>query len=452
MPVVNSPTIRRLALSPMTVFIALAVVYISTATYGGNVSRDTFTASVAAWALGVHHTLNLGAFGSQLGSSASLLWVAHGSHGSFVSNRFPGAVLLAAPFYAVFGGSKFTFMPATICAGLAAAAAGAVLYKVLLHFESRRIAFLATLLFGFATANWTVSGRELWEHPGAELAVAAGMLAAIRRRWTLSGLAFGAAVLFRPHLGLGGAAVGLGLIWVESRWQPTLRFALGAVPGVVAFFVWNWVAYGRLTIEGGYQGISPGGMGVLGFLEGVAGTLVSPERGVLVCSPVFVVAIFGLRPAWQTSSRLARVFCCGGLVYLASQLWLIRFSGGNGFIGYRVCLESIVWCAPVLVRAGAIGVGRVGSALTWLLVGASAAFFASGAFVQGEWSGNTDPWTTWTPILIARQYGLFNVLFGALIGLGGAFVAWGLLRRVEEREEVRGIITTPAADPLPSVA
>lgn len=412
---------------PLAVFVAVAVVYIATGTYGGNVSRDTLTASVAAWALGVHHTLNL-SFIPLAHGQPSVLELAKGAHGWLISDRFPGAVLLATPFYAIAGGG-YGPIPGTLAAALAAAGATAVLYKVLCRLESRRVALLGTALFAFATSNWTVSGRELWEHPGAELVIALGMLALINRRFTLSGLAFGAAILFRPHLGIGVLAVGLGILWMGRRWLPVLSFGLGAVPGLAAYLAWNWVAYGHFTIIGGYSDVvNAGGVGVPGFLENLAGTLVSPERGVLICSPILLVAILGLRPAWRTSSGPVRVFALAGLAYLASQLALIRFSGGDGFVGYRTCLETLMWCAPLLVRAGALGVKRVGAGWTWALAALSVSFYAAAAFVQGETNAIVNPWTHWAPILVAQQYGVARVVLGAVLGMGGVFAAWGLMR------------------------
>src|ERR1035438_787838 len=94
-----------------TVFCAVAVVYISTGTYGANQSRDTMTAAVAAWAIGARHTLDLSFL--QMAKHSLLLWAVPGAHGSLVSNRFPGAVLLAVPLYALVGG-QYSPLPGTI--------------------------------------------------------------------------------------------------------------------------------------------------------------------------------------------------------------------------------------------------------------------------------------------------------------------------------------------------
>jgi hypothetical protein len=204
-------------------------------------------------------------------------------------------------------------------------------------------------------------------------------------------------------------------------------FASAVLPGVVGFLSWNWLVYGHFTITGGYDNVSAGGIGVLTFLADIPGTLISPERGLLVCSPVLLLAVIGLRGAWRSSSALVRVSAVAGLGYLLPQLWLMHL-GGDGFIGYRVCLESLTFAAPLLLRAGVVGMERVGQSFTWLLVGVSVSFFAAGAFVQGETNGvNLDPWTNWAPVQLAAQYGVIPVLLGAAIGLSAVVVTWGTL-------------------------
>ncbi len=421
----------------LAVFCAVAVVYVATGTYGANQSRDTVSAAVAAWALGARHTLDLD-FLSMATLHSSILWIVRGAHGALVSNRFPGAVLLAAPLYAIVGG-WYSPVPATITAALATAGACAVLYKVLARLESRGTALAGAALFAFATSTWTVSGRELWEHGGSQLLIATGMLALLKRRWMLSGLVFGATVLFRPHLGIAAALICLGILWVERRWRPAVAFAAAVVPGVVAFLGWNWLVYGHFTITGGYDNVAAGGVGVLTFLEDIAGTLVSPERGVLICSPFLLVAVIGLRAAWRSSPALVRVAAIAGVGYLMPQLWLMHL-GGDGFVGYRVCLESLTLAAPLLLRAGVAGVERVGTGVFWALTAISVSFFATGAFVQGETNAlNVNPWIHWGPIQLAVQYGVKPVVLGAVIGLSAVGVVWALVQRRQSQ-------STPVAD------
>jgi hypothetical protein len=438
--------IRAFRPNAIVIFAFVSLVYIGSASYGGFQSKDTFTAAVVSWVLATHHTLNLSPL-PQAHYDPPVLWVVRGAHGAIVSNRFPGAVLLALPLYAVVGGG-YSAIPAAITTALCAAAVCVALYKVLLRLQPRHVALAGTAIFAFATSNWTVAAHELWEHTGAELFICLGMLAVLSRKWGLAGLAFGATVLFRAHLGVGAAVMCLGILWMERCWRPALTFACGVVPGVVAYLAWNWVSFGHFTVTGGYSDVVPGGVGPLGFLDNVGGTFVSPERGLLICTPVLLLAALGLPTAWRSSPKAVRVFAVAGLAYLVSQLWLIRFSGGNGFAGYRTCLETLVWCAPLLVSAGAVGFKRVPSAVVWTLLLFSVVFCTSAVFVPGDTRGVFNPWTSWAPVQLATQYGLGRVLEGALLGLAALLIVWFVMRSPADRHDSTGhLVKHPGVEP-----
>jgi alpha-1,2-mannosyltransferase len=420
---------------PSTIFVIIALMYIATSEYGGLMSKDTVSTAMASWALAVHHTVNL-RFIHSVQSGTSGLWIVRGAHGTLVTNRFPGGILLAVPLYAIRGGA-FSAQPAAISTALAAAGVCAVLYKVFLQFQTRKVSLLATAIFAFGTSNWSVASRELWEHSGSELLIALGMLALLKRRWGWAGLALGLTVLFRAHLGLAVMAIAIGIALVERRLRPSVVFGAAAVPGLVAYLAWNRIVFGHITLMGGYSSnhIAGSGVGLVGFLDNIAGTLVSPERGILVCTPILILCLIGMRKAWQTVTPMVRVFCVAGLVYLASQLWLIRYSGGDGFYGYRTCLETLVYCSPFLVQAGLIGIRRVPAAFTWLLAALSVTYFASAMFISAEFLGVWNPWTTWTPLQLIQQYGSGEVWLGRLVGLAGVFVAWAVLRELKRDDK-----------------
>ena len=418
----------------LVVFLCTAVVYVSTGTYGGNVNRDTLSAAVAAWTLGTHHTLNLAFL--HPGKLAFPLWIVPGAHGMLVSNRFPGAVLLAAPLYSLVGG-PYGPVPATLAAALSAAGACALLYKVIARSQRPRVALAGTALFAFGTATWTVAGRELWQHSGSELLLAAGMLAILDRRWVASGLALGASVLFRPDLALVAMVIGVGLLWAERSWSTFVKFGAATGPGVAGFFAWNWVAYGRLTVSGGYAGVRLMGQGPVRLVQSITGNLVSPERGLLVCTPILLLAGAGLLSGWRRSSAMPRLFAVAGLVCVLSTLWFTPvtphsdafMTAGDDFIGNRYCLESLLLAAPLLVEATVVSVRRFGTAAAWTLSALSIAFFSAGAFVQGETLGvNIDPWDHWAPLQVAYLYGAFPTVLGGAIGIAAVAVTWALLR------------------------
>jgi hypothetical protein len=98
-------------------------------------------------------------------------------------------------------------------------------------------------------------------------------------------------------------------------------------------------------------------------------------------------------------------------------------------------LEALVYCSPLLVQAGVLGVRRVPAAFIWLLAALSVTYFASAMFISGEFLGVWNPWTTWAPLQLIQQYGGSAVWLGRLVGVAGVFVAWAVLREIRTHRD-----------------
>jgi hypothetical protein len=335
---------RPLPLAPVGLLVAVLAVYLATASWSV-VSLDAHVTAVQSWQLAQHGTLALDGW---TGTFSELLFEADGR---VVSNRLPGAVLLAVPLYRLLGSPEaFSVAPSSLAAALSVAGAAALLLVALRPLAPPRVALAAAGLFAFGTCAWSVAADALWQHGPAVLALVAAVLALSRERWGLAGLALGVAVLCRPHLGVVAAVV---VVWLLPRWRTAAAVAAGAGVGTAAFLAYQRLLYGRWTVLGGYGDgwIGWGGYGPGPFLHNVAGTLVSPQRGLLVYTPVLLVLLPGVAAAWRVAPGWVRASAAGGLAYTAVQLALNRFSGGWGFYGYRLVLEALAMCAPLLLLA-----------------------------------------------------------------------------------------------------
>jgi alpha-1,2-mannosyltransferase len=87
------------------------------------------------------------------------------------------------------------------------------------------------------------------------------------------------------------------------------------------------------------------------FLVGILGSLFSPARGVFVYSPFLLLVVPGLAVAWRAAPPWVRYFAVGGVLNLLVTLWVLPFSGGNGFYSYRLPIETLFLAAPLLVLA-----------------------------------------------------------------------------------------------------
>ena len=235
--------------------------------------------------------------------------------GHRILSRYPyGTALVTVPVLAAVraGGSLLgddptasltTLRPRTLEKTLASIIAAFAVLALMLMARSvlgrTAPAVLLGVLFALGTSLWSTVSRGLWQHGPLILLCALGLLFLARgrerdeRRWpALAGAAFAAAYVVRPTavvpLGFAGLAL---LIWQR---RAVLPFAAAAALVLIPSFAYNLWVYGQIAIpfyvmNGGFLG---GGIRPT-FGEGLAGTMISPARGLLVYSPFVLLAAGG---------------------------------------------------------------------------------------------------------------------------------------------------------------
>ncbi|MGB8649198.1 MAG: hypothetical protein WCD35_00915 [Mycobacteriales bacterium] len=385
--------------------VGLFLLFLLTADYGAQ-SIDTVASATPAWHLAVHGTPWLE------GVLPPNPWYVVGSHGHLASNRFPGTVLLAVPFYWLMRsptGVHVPAFPAAVCAALVTAGAMTALFATLARLHGHRLALGATLVLALATPTWSVSGAALWTHGPAQLCFALALLACARERSPSPWLGF--AVLVRPQLVVVG-----GVMMCHQVLRRDLRAArstaAGLALGAMSFLLWNRWLYGRWSIHGGYD-LSPYHDGhPLGGMPTLPLGLFSPERGLVVLSPFLLLLLPGLRAAWRECPWWCRSAALGGAASFILTVFLVDAQGGDSFYGYRHPLESLVLATPLLVRSFELTVARSAVRLQafTLLVAVSAALISVGAVFYVPTSTTYDPWTTLDAAVLVQQHGLLPVL------------------------------------------
>jgi hypothetical protein len=126
--------------------------------------------------------------------------------------------------------------------------------------------------------------------------------------------------------------------------------------------------------------------------EAWAGLLVSPSRGLLVFSPIVLVALLGTRAAFVRGDREPFVWC---LVAMAAQLALFAsysvWWGGHTY-GPRYLVDVLPLAVPLAALAlSAPRLPRVRTIAATLAVAWSIAVAATGAFCYPHDAWNTDP-------------------------------------------------------------
>ena len=341
----------------LLLFVATWVVYLLTATYDSYQVNDNRAVATSAWSLGARGTLELPAEWE-----GSIDWETPGTDGRLFTDRFPGAILLAAPAYAAAGllgladqpshPYFLTYGPAGVTAATIAALVVAVLYGVFRRLVERRTALGAASLFAFGTASWSVTADAMWTHGTTSLGLAGGMLALASGREAWAGSAYAASILARPQTAVVAAVIG---IWrgVQLRTlRPVVVIGLTSSLGLLAVSIYSRLLFGTWLPIAGYDPSKVGAVvtsGSLEFAERFLFTLGHPTRGVLRFTPILVMLLPLLHRGWRTAPSWVRSSAVAGVVYLVVQLRSNVWHGGADFFGSRLTIETLVLAAPLLL-------------------------------------------------------------------------------------------------------
>jgi len=323
---------------------------------------DSMPARFLPFLLWHHHTLYLDPMVELVAASNPhpywILRLPDGHHASLYPVVTP---LLVAPLYlpAVawmshrgWTGERL-FAMATIMEKLAASTVASLsvflLYLTLRRRTGAPTAVLLAVAYAFGTDTWTISSQALWQHGAAQLFLVAALWAVTgpASRWTvpLAGLALGLLPANRPPdllLALGF----LPFLWGWTRGR-RLPFLLSAALPCLLTLAFNLAVYAHPAGGYGVFGLTSPSSGFFhgSILEGVAGLLVSPARGLFVFSPFFLFLPFGLRKVFREGDQ--RLLAAGLLAAVVLQLLLYaRTDWRGGFSwGYRFLTDLV----PILI-------------------------------------------------------------------------------------------------------
>lgn len=292
---------------------------------------------------------------------------------------------------------------AALTASLLTAAAVMLIYLAVRRLEPST-ALLTAVAIGLGTNYWALVSRTLWQHEtvafGLALALWAWLRPAgdLRRRdlW-MGGIGLALAGAARPQV---TPLVAIMLVWLATRAGtrpavvPAAIVGLAAAASIAANYTWfGHILGGASRLEAVHLQTHAveGTVSVTPWI-GAAGLLVSPSRGLLVFSPILLVAaaVFGRR------SKTMREYGLGWLA-LAAAVQLATYAaytvwwGGHTF-GPRYALDLVVPIAPALTLGLArLWTNTLGKTVVGLLLVWSIAVAAAGAFIYPNDAWNTSP-------------------------------------------------------------
>ena len=332
------------------------------------------------------------------------------SGGRYVSDYPVGAALMALPFYlpsilcGVKPSSRVFAELEKVSAATIVALSAVLLYLAAARVTADWMAMLLTLIYAFGTSSLSVSSQALWQHGPAQLALTAAIYCLVRARddprWAgYAGLPLAFEVITRPADAL--IATPLGLYVLLSYRREIWKFIAGATAPILFQLWYNATYFGSpLRIQFFAQPVSLGGQRVpsLGFwatplAQGLATEVISPGRGLLFYSPIFILSLAGLALAWRKNGDvLLRYLGFGAILTILLIAKWHKTSGGESF-GPRLLADlTPIMAFGLFPFADAIR-NRRALALAFAALGAwSITAHASGAFISyrgwNEWALN----------------------------------------------------------------
>jgi hypothetical protein len=330
------------------------------------------------------------------------------SGGHYVSDYPVGAALIALPFYVpsmacgmspnsrVFGELE------KVSAATIVALSALLLYLAAARMTANWMAMLLTLIYALGSTSLSVSSQALWQHGPAQLMLAAAIYCLVRarddRRWAgYAGLPLAFEVIIRPVDIL--IAAPLGLYVLVSYRREIWRFIAGALAPML-FQLWYSAAYFGTPFRlqffmqpqaAGGHSAAPGGLWTTPLANGLAVVILSPGRGLLFYSPIFILSFVGLALAWRRNGDLLlRYLGIGAVLSILIAAKWHKTSGGESF-GPRLLADLTPLMAFALFPLADFLRNRRAVAVAFAVLAAwSIAANASGAFINyrgwNEWA------------------------------------------------------------------
>jgi hypothetical protein len=277
----------------------------------------------------------------------------------FVSLFGPGSAIAAAPILRLVSSvhgdlrekPEVLWHAAKLVAVLFAACSAGFVYLTSRRWLERAPGAILALAYGLGTAVWSSSSQMLWQHAPNSFFLAAGLWAFTAgpiRAWpAIAGLMLGAAVGCRPTSAVFVLACAASLAYRHRR--AATWFILGAAPPLLAIGVWNTWYFGSPLRFGQSFAYGVQDVWTTPLLEGLAGVLFSPSRGLFVFSPFLLLAVAGAFIAWRRAEfATLRPFSLGALVVVLVHAKYFIWWGGNSY-GYRIIGDLVTVLVPLVV-------------------------------------------------------------------------------------------------------
>jgi hypothetical protein len=405
----------------VVLFLVAGALYVATISHS-LVSLDVWTANFASWHLvSTGHPWIEGLKIPILSHTGIRdVWVLHAANGHTVIGRSPGVVAVTMPAYWLAHSSSMTTVPGGVTAAVLTAASLVLLMSALVRSIPMRNALAASVAFGFCTPVWSVAANGVWPHTVTIFGLCGMAWAAATGRWWWMGFFGGVAIWGRLTAALIVAIAGI-LIGVERRDRRiVLRVGVVSAAALALLCVWSRQMYGVWSPTASYDSstLSDHAASNRFSIVNQLGMWISPDRGILVWTPVILLLLPALVRSWRDLPDWSRALTWAGLVYTLVQASLGSFTGGEVLYGYRYGLEMLTCATPALALASPRA-GRIAAALLGPVLALQLAAIAYGAVRDTAWLPLDQAWHHNAFVEALRQNGTAGwVVLVVCVGVG----------------------------------
>jgi hypothetical protein len=251
-----------------------------------------------------------------------------------------------------------------ISSSLIMALAGGFLYLLLKRQFSldEKKALILTTVYLFGTVNFAMLSQSMWQHGTLQLFSILGLYFILDLVKSpnfkpfsafLGGLFYGLAVLSRPTVALALGLMGLFMLFKMDNLKSFFKAGFFTMLGLllnVAFFLWYNNKY-YIGIENQGYTSQLFGSWVSPFPISFIGTWISPSKGILTYSPIFLFSFVGfyiaMKKGWKENAQFIFYFLIVILHTLIMSFWK-HWYGGYSF-GYRMSSDIIPYLIILMV-------------------------------------------------------------------------------------------------------
>jgi hypothetical protein len=283
------------------------------------------------------------------------------------------------------------------------------------RYASDSVSAFVALGFGLGTNIWALASQTLWQHESvlAGLTVALFYLTApapsTAGLWIASA-GLGVAGWARPQVAPAIAILALCLIARRTliagrgRWSDVFALTPLAICGAAALWLnVRWFGH-PLGAAPHLESMHPLLHGVDGSLSreplwNAFGLLFSPSRGLVIYSPIVLIALLSLPRAWNEGLRGMLIWC-----------WLAAFAQFTLYAGYSVWWGGYTYgprylidLLPLLVPLAAVGAAMLAHTRVGALAGSAALAWSVLLAATGAWCYPAEAWNS-DPVNVDRNH------------------------------------------------